>query len=233
MDTPRLITIDEVINSLANRMDDYSMDNYQRYLEIALDGIRLHRFFYTKTIKVKSVTLSALDTIDFESDWLKVVNVAIPYNGRYYTFTYDSQLLEPTDVLDGLPAQGTGEANQIVTDSVTRPGATGGNDFYCRVDNEAGKIYVNGYAGDTVYVRYISSGVSLDGITYVPAESKDALMNYIYYQSIAYLDVPQTKIERAHDLYKTAIHQLQMIHSPSLEQIIDAYYQGIAGTVRR
>lgn len=233
MDTPRLITLDEVINSLANRLDDYSMENYQRYLEIAIDGVREFNLFHTKTIKIKKVTVSDINTIDFESDWIKVIDVGIPHNGRLYTFTYDNKMLEPTAIKDGLPAQDTGEGNEIQSDYLTRAGARGGNDFYCRINSKEGRIFVNGYNGNDVYVRYISSGVSMDGITYIPVEAKLALVAYTYYHSIEFMDIPEVRKERARRRLKAERGKLQMLHSPTVEQIRDAYYQGLSGTVNR
>lgn len=157
--------------------------------------------------------------------------------GRAYTDTayYDGSIdyiaiydgtWDTTKIASGYSADSSiaeTSAESILDYKTTDYGARGGNNtYYYLPDWKRRKIFLNGIPTDTVILQYISSGLSLTGDTYVPAQAAPVVDAYLRWMQA---DIDGGGINERRDrerVYKEALMMFRRTILPSAQQFKDA-----------
>jgi len=196
MDTPALIQIDNIAASYANSKGEYGKNQRYRYLQIILEGYTHWNVFNSaKKVNWYAGLIDSHGVIDWPSDMYDYIRIGTPINGQLYTLTKNDNLDMPIGMECGqltgmdLTQQLSGEPlywNWCVVDYA----ATGGHNFaFYRSDKDNRRTVFNGDClGRLIVIEYVSSGVSLSGETFIPAELNQLLKLYLNWQIKFYAD---------------------------------------------
>jgi len=196
-----LVTIRYVVMSVLNRLQDYSMKNYVRYTQIAIEGFseELSLFHLDAGSEVVYLHMSLGKTVALPADFVDYIKIGYPINGSLKVITRNDNILLPR-VFDD---DGTAIGNTTVND-VTAPsgavyfqdhwrngsfvgglyGLPGGIDVAgFRVDRENRQLVFSGETPRSeIILEYISSGLKLGGGSLIPRECVAALRTYVLWK---------------------------------------------------
>ena len=195
---PALVTIRYVVMSTLNRLQDYSMRSYLRYLQIAIEGFTEELALYHIDVgsEVVYLHMSAAKTVSLPADYIDYQKIGIPINGKLRVITKHDNLLLPR-VFDDT-GDAVGNADEALTTDSLSPiffsdhfrngqfigglyGLPGGIDTaYYRIDKETRQIIFSGSTTRSeIVLEYLSSGLKQDGSSLIPRECVAALRTYI------------------------------------------------------
>ena len=247
--TAGLVTIRYVVMQVLNRLQDYSMKQYKRLTQIALEGFgELNLFHLDAGLEVVYLHMSIGKTVDLPGDFIDYTKIGFPVNGKLRVITKHDNLLLPrlfddTDVAVGNADAGEDEGvnNFIFFQDHFRNGQfigglyglPGGLDtaFY-RVDKEHRQIVFSGTTPRSeIVLEYISDGVKADGSSLIPREALGALRTYILWQKDENDSrVPLNAKLRLEDQHEKAIEALRSFQNAFTA---DEYKRMVWSTVRQ
>jgi len=201
--TEGLVTVRHIVMSVLNRLNDYTLKQYKRLTQIALEGFsELNLWHIGAGMEVVYLHMSAAKTVNLPSDYVNYIKIGIPINGKLRVLTNHDQILLPRVFDDTGEAVGNTD-NDTVTESVSNaiffaehwkngafigglyglPGAL--DQAFYRVDMERRQIIFSGEVDRSeVVLEYISSGLKTDGSSMIPREVIPTLRNYILWQMV-------------------------------------------------
>ena len=200
--TAGLVTIRYVVMSVLNRMQDYSMKNYKRLVQIAIEGFTELSLWHLNSVEVVYLHMSTAKTVQLPSDYVDYNKIGIPINGQLRVITRKDCILLPRVFDDGTPVGNTDSATSdssmagaIFFDDHWRGGQFVGGLFglpggidsaYYRIDRENRQIVFSGdVPRSEIVLEYVSSGVKESGGTMIPREAVPALRTYVEWSMIA------------------------------------------------
>jgi hypothetical protein len=216
---------------------EFRKEEYKRLFEIAIDGLRNFNMLHFNSVNIVKIPMTRYGTIDFPSDYIGFVAIGIPKDGKIWTFTHDGSLIKTKSIINGLVDndEEDGEGVEITGEIIDGYNATGGvNDYYYTIDEKNRRIIINGEWKEVV-LYYLSSGLNLDGTTYVPAFAINALVAYIAYKGVMNkMNVPQVLKETYHQNFRSELYQMRaFINAPDLEILRDTICKNMKQTVKR
>jgi hypothetical protein len=176
------------------------------------------------TAKV-SVTVNRI--IEMPSDMQTFVDLCIPINGEWWSFTEKQHIVNTTtfigavEGLDAIEGEGVG-----VTDGRTTGYAAAGgiNDYNYTIDWEARRIFVDGIVSDTVVLFYTSSGIEVNGTTQVPDLLIPLFDSYLKWKSSYWLpELIRERMALEKDFTNTRLSTRNLINSMSYNQWRDVF----------
>ena len=202
--TPGLVTIRYVVMSILNRLQDYSLKQYKRLCQIAIEGYteELSTYHLATNVEVVYLHMSTAKTVDMPADMIDYTKIGIPINGKLRVITRNDNLLLPRTYDDtGLSVGNSDDVTSsgaiegaIFFDSHWKNGQFVGGLFglpggidshYYRVDMERRQIVFSGNIPRTgIVLEYISTGLKSDGSSLIPRQCVDALRNYVLWKSV-------------------------------------------------
>lgn len=113
--TEGLVTIRYVVMQVLNRIQDYSMRQYKRLIQIAIEGMTELQLFHTEEgLEVVYLHMSAAKTVELPADFVDFVKVGYPLNGKLRVITRNDNILLPRtfygSIIGGEFVADTGEA---------------------------------------------------------------------------------------------------------------------------
>ena len=197
-----LVTIRYVVMSVLNRLQDYSLKNYLRYTQIAIEGFgeELSMFHINAGLQVVYLHMSLGKTIPIPADFINYNRIAYPVDGKLRVITRKDAILLPRTYDDTGDVVGNADAgNEIGTTSglylfpphyhggryvsalYGLPGGVDTANF--RIDREAGLIVFSGSTPRSeVVMEYVTNGLLPDGSSLIPRECVPALRTYVLWQ---------------------------------------------------
>lgn len=204
-------------------------DEYFRYLQLAIDGLKEIKLFHLKGFAtVVKLTVSGIKTISLPDDYLSFIGVVVPIDGEYWFLTekgdvvfsqtgvtLDATAGEGVDIPDGyfVGYQSSGPVNR---------------EGYYTMDEKNRRIILNSLQSSTteVYLLYYSTGINAAGTeTYVPARAEKATMTYMKYMDAFWSDESPAKLQMAEDQYNKRIDELRYLEMPRLNEFQDILYE--------
>jgi len=198
--TPGLVTIRYIVMSILNRMNDYSMKNYKRLVQIAIEGFGELALWHMNSLEVVYLYMNAAKAVNLPADYVDFLKIGVPVNGKLRVLTQHDQILLPREFPDGKDVGNT-DADDIV-DAASLVffsdhfrggqyvgglfGMPGGVDSaYFRIDRENRQIVFSGTVDRSeIVLEYISTGIKTDGSSLIPREAVPALRTYIQWNMI-------------------------------------------------
>lgn len=189
------ISLKSIVANVKNETEDYSPQGYNRLLQLAIRGIKFLNLHAGLSYESVWLELSDIKTVSFPSDFVKFLAIGIPYNGRLWTYTKESDLINPLSEAEGVQAidSSIGEDNTIGDGGyVGGYGTSGGrNQAYYKVDINNEQILLNGFTGTKVLLYYRSTGISLSGETRIPGAAEEAVIAFVHWKRLAYTKANQ------------------------------------------
>lgn len=236
-DTNGLVNVVKVI-------EDYMLQSHTdrsqraRISAIALQGVRDLNMFRIDNSKIEEIPMTAINTVNLPDDFLKLVSIGIPFNGKMWFFTRKDDIIKTTsfiggaEVLDPNDGEGVdlGKYNQFLGYG-TRGGV---NQYYYTVDEPNRRIIINGFPQTKVILIYISSGISLSNGVFIPQYAYNSLFAWIAYKDVMFNpNVSGLDKQMREENYYTETRKLARFRIPTIEEIRDTLYSTYVQTVKR
>jgi hypothetical protein len=109
-----LVSSRYVVMSVLNRMNEYSMKQYLRLMQICLEGITEMNLFHTKeSIEVVYLHMSTAKTCQLPADFIDYLRIGFPEDGKLRVITKHDKLLLPRtyygSIINGVFEADTGD----------------------------------------------------------------------------------------------------------------------------
>jgi hypothetical protein len=228
-DTAGLTTLTKTVKKyLAYTGLGYS--HYNEVFSYGIDGLTdLHLYTLTPIVNTVKRTPSDIGVVDYPSDLQQLTGVYRESEGELYPipkktyldFVYTRTLANGVETQDSDYGEDT---SQDTGDSTYQYGTRGSRDDYYWYDDQIERrIIVEGSPVETVWLKYVSSGVSTsaDSVQY-PRKAEQCLMAFIHYQRACF-DVKGNKSAIAvyEDKYKKERIKLKSLDLPTASELED------------
>ena len=222
-----LITLENLVEetlAITERPDS----DYKKFFQIAIRGYTDLRIHVVKEGKKQSVlTVSDINKVDFPNDFVDFVSIGVVDGGKIWKLSPNNDFILTTTEVLGLETQDSdaGEGVTIPNESVSGYYARGGSNTkgYYQIEWDKRRIGLINVTEDTVILTYETSGISLDGTTYIPVKYILALQSFIKWWSIALDDSkPLSQREDAKRTYLMMKNQLRKSEGATLEEYEEA-----------
>ena len=207
--------------------------------QLVVDGMRELSLFNLPQKSVVKLPVDSLKRIHFPDDYLMFLSLGVPYYGKLFTFTKDNMLVQSSD-----RTYATESLNSDYGEGEVPPGTFhysygkgGTNEVTFFINDRRRYIQILGLASDEteVTLHYVSTGITSnpEGVE-IPLIAEEALIAYALWMEVAYdSSVPIAEKNNRERLYGQAISDLNMITSPTVDEIIDNHYKYLYQTIKR
>lgn len=214
------------------------LSKYKLFFSFAIDGYKVLRLYSLKTVETRKMQMTTINTVDLPGDYLEFVSVGVPFKAKLWTFTRDNKLIVTTtddcgeETLDESKGEGV-EVND--NQNVSSYGIKGGrNDYYFTLDEKNSRLILNGFNRTEVILKYISTGINISDVTWIPRIAEEALIAWIHWKEIENNDeAPENKVMRRERRFKEELDVLSFLQGPSIEEIMDMIYSTFRQGVKR
>lgn len=237
------LTIAQVVKSFMNERNERTLANYERYLQIAIEGFSEINLWELNNIEVAYLKMNSAKVVQLPGDFLMYTKIGINLGGRIWTLTLNNDIVipKPEDICPD-PIE---EVNDSRSDFVPLGtwafaphfrrgewtegiyGLGGGfNQAYYRVDMKNRVILFDGVVPDSeIILEYKSTGVTCGG-SIVPRQASQALKSYIHWK-VAEYDPTENMGEkvRKENLYDKELSALSQFENKfTMDEFLDAMY---------
>jgi len=204
--------------------------NTLRYTQWGIRGMRKVSTFFGAWVKTAKLEMTAMDTVTLPEDYVAFIRIGVPYKGRLWVSTRDSNLLIPTDVECGEEVINEEDGEDLVLGAVTtshfmNPG--GQNKEYYRIDLEGNRIIMNGVSRTTVILEYKSNGINFNGKTRIPRIAEESVIAWIHRERTRFDRTSTAKdAAMADQRWVEEVRYLKRAQEPGLDALYDAVMAG-------
>jgi hypothetical protein len=259
-DTSGFVNLDYVVKNALMDMNDFSMENYKRFLQWAVRGFTDLNLYILENIKVEYLPLSSAKTAPLPSDFIDYTKIGMEINGEVWTFTMNPDMNLPRKVDEcgeTLPTNTQTLDDKVVGQRSLVPnfgyyfamhfrngqyvgemyGLGGGfNNAYFRIDHQRNQIVFDSEVPvNEIILEYKSTGISANGSTIIPRKVVPALIAYIHWQRIENNDkFAESKKERKRQQYIDEYEKLHHFENMfTMDEYLDATYKVVNASIRR
>ena len=146
-------------------------EDYVSYVDLACRAVRDFNLYHIRNYVTAKVSITANKIIELPDDMIGFVDLCYPMQGRWWSFTRQDDIVNTTTYTGLVEGRDSDfEEGESISDALSYSyGAKGAvNAYNYTVDWETRRIFVDGLDSDTVVLKYVSSGVTVNGTTYVP-----------------------------------------------------------------
>ena len=203
---------------------------WKKYMHHVINGLRDLNMFHFNNVKTVKVTCNDVGFIDYPSDYVKYVALAINDGGIIWTLTRRDDLVPTTTLSEGEEAFDSSIGEGVALDTGTDHGyktVGGKNDYYFTIDERNNGFIVRGVPTRTLFLQYISSGSDLDqgNATQFPVKLKQALKLWVMYQDTMMSEKSNKNlVGMYYDMYKQEVSKLRFFELPTADELRDIIY---------
>lgn len=243
--------LNAVVKSFMNERNEQSTVNFERYLQIAIEGFAELKLYNLNSVEVAYLSVDPDTKIaKLPSDFIQMTKIGINVCGKMWTLTVNPDITIPRpeticavtpDVCDSCSDTVIGGyyfADHFYQGQLRSAlyGIGGGfNVAYYKIDEANGRILFDGCVpNDEVILEYISSGVKAGG-TPIPRKAIKALKAYLHWVTVEYDNrIPMNEKMRKEDLYsKESMALSNMELAFNYSEYMDTYYEGLTQGIKR
>jgi hypothetical protein len=235
-DTSALLTVEGVTTRYLLKYKKPSED-YILYLEHACNCIRDFSLYHGNELTTEKVTVNANKWITMPSAMIGFNDLCVDWQGEWYSFT-EKRAIVNTTTFTGLVEGRDDEQGEGV--SISQPesygyGAHGAvNEFNYTLDWKARRIYVDGISSDTAVLFYTSSGVTVDGTTYVSDLLTPVIDAYLLWKETYWLiEFVRERQARERDYTNEVLKARNFINALTFNQLRDLLLASSTQSVKR
>lgn len=200
-----ILNLNYVVRSVQNELNDYSMQQYKRLLQLGIDGLRYLNIFHNPSTQVAYLQCNSAGIVPFPKDYIAYNKIAIYCHGQLITLTLNNSMAlnraqvcsEDIRIMES--EQGVGLIGGLQGGYLFSPhffgtnyvgslyGIGGGvNQAYYKVDETARRLQFNGFLPNDkrIVLEYQSTGISAG--TLIAAQVLDPLKKYIHLYRVKY-----------------------------------------------
>ena len=246
------ILIQDVVKEVLNDMNIYSLENYIRYLKFAIRGYTKLNLFDLTNFQVAYLTMSDVGTVDLPRDYVDYTKIGYKgINGTIYILGLNNEMYLNRSTECGLPINNVlggsmdetsdyfyfvpHTINGCRTDALYGLGG-GFADSYYRVDKENDLIqFSNKVPGGEIILEYISSGISVNGSTYIPLQAVEAVIAWIHWKRKQHTGTFNfNEIESAKRVWEEERNAVRDFENAfTFQEIMDVFYESYKQTTKR
>jgi hypothetical protein len=195
MDTNGFLTIRQLVMTIKNRGQDYSMTHYKYWYQLVIDALNHLNIFTSSEFKVAYLVTDDKATVPLPNDYIDYIKIGvIDRSGRLWTLTLNPRVLpvpfqecgeDLTAALEGrgsLPTDGVYLVPHFWGNSfmAARYSLGGGfNAGYYNIDRQGRNLILSGIpSGTTIVLEYKSTGVSMTETTLIRKQSMEAVVSW-------------------------------------------------------
>lgn len=223
MDSNGLIKIDEIIADIQVETNDYSEGNVMRYARLVERGVTLMHLFNLNSVSVEKLEVDeASNTAPLPQDYLghKKIGAILP-NGRVYPLTVDQDMSLLNEKECGTEVSYDGVNIQDYSVYSSRGGFSEEGTYH--IDSKNHRILLYNVTADTLIIEYVSSGLKIDGETYIPAIAREALVSFVLWKASK---TGTAQRDRAFMEFTFEQKKLRTLMMPTLDEVVDSLLQG-------
>jgi hypothetical protein len=213
MDSNAVITYNQLIKNILAALNE-GADEFWRYEAIGLQVITDFQIHHMETTQVFQGTLDINHRIALPADCIRVKAIGYPKNGRLWTITRDDKIYTGESIVNGVLASDS-DTLELREHRNNGYGAVGSNKYTFTVDYNTRGIVILGTPDTQVFtISYLSSGISLEQNTLIPAEANMALTSAIIFKSIVFdKKITDAYARRVEAQYKEEVFKLRRFYS--------------------
>ena len=169
MDTSGIILLQSMVDRWCFK-NKINKDDYMVYLEHGYDCFRDINVHHGEIYKQSKLTADSLGRVTMPTDLVDLICVYVPWKGRMWKFTNDPNLVTTVTLVGGVDTYDDdyGEGMEPTDNVAYGYGATGGhNPYYMKPDWDSRLIYLTNMESADCTVVDKSTGLLLNGNTYV------------------------------------------------------------------
>jgi len=213
MDSPSAITLKELIYSSLNKAN---LDNteYDRFERISIDLIRKFHLHHFQDIKIVEIEMDVNHRVKIPDDCLWVKAIGYPKHGRLWTITRDDKIYQAESMVSGVLSSDSDTLENIQEHPKYGYAARGRNKYGFTINYSTRELIITGTPLINITIHYLSSGLSMDGDSFIPAEAINALQAAIIFDANAY-DAKSSNAytARLRQNYKSELYELRKIYT--------------------
>lgn len=236
MDSNALISIRQVVSSYLNEAGIYTLENYNRYLQICIEGLSHLNIYYVPSYRITYGTVDSINCYDLPDDFIDYYRIGVILDGKIWTLTKNDKIPTINAISCGEDLGDADNQGAIDIPYAHQYAINGGWNFgYYRVDKEKRRIVFSGdMIGRQIVLEYISTGVSLSGSTWVPRELSKVLKDYIHWKAIQ--RDPQVALNHREvarrDYYDSLAEYNRLQCSFTVDELLDALASGFGQSIK-
>jgi len=222
--TDALIDIETVVTRFLLKYKK-STEDFVSYTELACGCVRDFSLYHSGEAVTAKVSVTANKLIEMPDDMIGFVDLCYPIQGRWWSFTRQDDIVNTTTftgLVEGRDSDFEEGVNikHALSDTY---GAKGGvNTYNYMIDWDARRIYVDGLDSETVVLKYVSSGVTVAGTTYVPDLISPVIDAYLLWRETYWLPgLAREREMREKDYTKEVLKARYFINSLSYNEFRD------------
>lgn len=234
--TSGIVDLNYVVSQVMVMKDNFDEKQRRRLLQLAINGLTEFNIFHLGGIERKWLKVNrTLRTVPLPDDMMKFISVGIPLEGRYWEFTENRSHIMPSGDEELSEERQELQANGLVQYSgFATPG--GQNDLQYIYDKKNRRLgLITSMDLEEVLVYYKSTGVQMNGQTYISRNVARALIAYVEYYDVR-RDKRTSEVEKER-LYREMngkIFDMRSIENRfTIEQFKDAVRSGLGQTIKR
>ena len=253
--SPGLVTIRYIVMSTLNRLNDYTLKNYKRMVQICIEGVSEEMAMYHTGIgnEVVYLHMSTAKTVNLPADYIGWSKVGFPDNGKLRVITNRDGILLPRVFDDTGEAVGNTDSDEaseglsnaiFFSDHFRRGQFIGGlyglpgaiDVAYFRIDMERRQIAFSGEVPRSeIVLEYISTGLKPDGSSLLPREIVAPLRNYILWHMVENDPrVANNEKRRREELYEKSVEASRFFETSfTKEEYLRMCYSTYRQSVKR
>jgi hypothetical protein len=204
MNTKGITTLQQIVDEVMNDLNETSRYDFKRYLQWAIRGYNKLNMLHLNTVETYVSNVTAINTINLPDDYVDYYRIGYIYNNYINEITRNDNiaLVFSENCGEEVADESLVNAMPIVNMTwINAPKSTFdvGEFRYDRANN---RLILKGSFPDVpVVVEYKSSGVRLDGKTYIPLIAKETLIAFIHYQRTEFDGESDVRVMRAKQRY--------------------------------
>lgn len=235
----------QIIDEALVGVGDASRD---RYLEGAMyfaRGYREFQLFHAGgEVKEDWQSITAVNTVPFPKDLMRLLEVGVIVNGAFFSFTKDNKLSSVSNPLDISRDTDRGEDGTLDKTPSTGYGAKGQNvEYYYREERDKRRLLLSRMAIDKVQFadrsevlfKYVSDGLNDLSQVFITSDAANLLIAYIEHKLVAARPDLYDSRYRA-EKKEEYIEQSRMydaLEMPSIFELEDIIYENSGQLIRR
>jgi hypothetical protein len=246
------LTLAQVVKSFMNERNERTLANYERYLQMAIEGFSDINLFELNTIEVAYLKMNSAKVVQLPPDYIKYTKIGINLGGRVWTLTLNNDLVLPKEediCADPIEEVNSGDSEYVPNGYwVFAPhfrrgewteglyGLGGGfNRAYYRIDTQNRTIQFEGVVPNSeIILEYKSTGIKCGGAI-VPRQASKALKAYIRWMVTE--NDPTVGLGekiRKEQLYDKELFSLKFLeNSFTMDEYLDSMYEVYKQTPKR
>lgn len=250
-----VVSLQHVVANFLNERNEYSQENYKRYLQMAVFGFSNLNMSSLRSYDVVYLTPDNKGQCRLPDDFVDYTKVGCNLNGKLYILSMNNEIVINRETENGDIVNESYNVPDISFDSLIAFIPHTYNNVY--VDNLYGSSYNSGYSSvvpmfnidytnkviqlsssiptTKLIVEYVSTGVSLNGNTYIPRYAENAMIEYLHWRSrkndskYSRGEVIDAKMD-----YIEAVNMLETFESLcTYQEVMDVFYQTSKQTIKR